>query len=369
MFARPRVSWRLAAFCLCILLAGLAHARAGVLILNDGSDGQSARIRIQSAISRGELAAFDAAVDQVNRTAKTEINGVPFITVELDSPGGDVVEAMGIGRSIYRHSAMTLVRPGNECVSACVFIMVAGAVRTPGNGAAIGVHRPLLVSWRNMSYAQAKAKYDGLMDYIRGYFAELGVSDATYATMMRTDSNDMRYFSPSELDDMHLRGESPQWRSRYVAARAAPVQAGRTFTAAPPPELPKIDESWRDIVFMPGALPPDRYFAGVRVPNLLHYVWEPIDANAEMLDWSAPDVSWILARLIDGAAAVLGSNGWILLLILFELYRGRYVIWPGDPTLEPSSRDQWRLRPFRPTAASRPLARAAGEGGTRVAGG
>src|ERR1700727_3043810 len=149
-------------------------ASANVTVLDDGANGGAAKILIHSAIHKGDLAAFEAALDRVSHTAKTEINDTPFITVELNSPGGDVVEAVGIGRVIYQHSAMTLVRPGQECVSACVFILMAGAVHTP-TGAAIGVHRPMLVSWRNMSSSEAHAKYDGLMRYLHDYFVELGV--------------------------------------------------------------------------------------------------------------------------------------------------------------------------------------------------
>ena len=342
------------------MLAGPAHA--GVFIVDDGADGKSARIRIQSAITRGDLAAFEAAIGQVSRTSRTRINGVPFVTVELSSPGGDVVEAVGIGRSIYRHPAMTLVRPGQECVSACVFILVAGAVRTPNSAAEIGVHRPLLVSWRHMSYAEAQAKYDGLMLYLRRYFAELGVSDAAYDIMMRTDSYGMRYFTPTELDELRLRGESPEWRARYAALIPAPA-AGSGIEQAPLPapvhELPRIDESYRDIVFMPGDLSAAQYFAGLHIPNL-HFAWAELDADAQRLDWSAPDIVGAARTLWRGVWQVVGHNGWLLFLILFELIRGQYVVWPGDPVLGRPRREQWRLAPFRPDPVSPASARESG---------
>ena len=131
-------------------LAVQGQALASVTILADGADGKSARIAIRSVIAKGDLAAFQAAIDTVSRTAATKIAGVPFVTVELNSPGGDVVEALAIGRTLYQHSAFTMVRPGRECVSACVFILAAGAVRSPLTSASIGVHKPLLVAWRRM---------------------------------------------------------------------------------------------------------------------------------------------------------------------------------------------------------------------------
>jgi hypothetical protein len=159
----------------------LGHgAFAGVSIVDDGSNGGPAKILIQSAIKKGDLIAFENALEKVERSAATRINDIPFVTVELNSPGGDVVEALGIGRAIYKNLAMTMVRPGKECVSACVFIFVAGAVRTPDEGASIGLHRPLLVSWTNISAAEAHARYNGLMNYLRDYFRELGISDRAF---------------------------------------------------------------------------------------------------------------------------------------------------------------------------------------------
>ncbi len=349
------------------LMAGLlisSGASAGVSILSDGADGTSAKIRIQSAIKRGDLAAFEAAVDLVSQTAKTRINDVPFITVELDSPGGDVVEAVGIGRVIYRHSAMTLVRPGQECVSACVFILIAGAVRTPTDSASIGLHRPLLVSWRNMDYAEARAKYDGLMRYLHDYFLELGVSEAAYDTMMRTDSFGMRYFSPGELDQLRLRGESPEWRARYAPQRIA---SGRPMTSrgqslVDAPELPKIDESYRYVVFMPGAqLAGDSYFAGMHIPNL-HFVWDSLDEGRQTLDWSPPDFVGALKRVFRAVSDVVGPNWWLLGLFLFELIRGQYAVWPGDTAdRRLRRRDQWRLAPFRPYPINPVSARESGQ--------
>ena len=126
---------------------------------------------------------------------------------------------MGIGRVIYRHSAMTSVRPAQECVSACVFILMAGAIHTP-SGAAIGVHKPMLVAWHNMSAAEARAKYDGLMRYLRIYFRELGVADEAYDIMMNTSYTDMHYFTWWEMDRLGLRGEGPAWRARFAERQA-----------------------------------------------------------------------------------------------------------------------------------------------------
>jgi hypothetical protein len=333
-----------------LMLAGLAGsaAMASVTIADDGANGGSAKILIRSAIHKGDLAAFEGAIDRVSRTATARINGIPFITVELNSPGGDVVEAIAIGRVIYRHAAMTLVRPGQECVSACVFIMMAGAVHTP-IGALVGVHKPMLVSWRNMSYADARAKYDGLMLYLRGYFHELGVSDEAYDIMMRTGSADMHYFTWWEMEQLGLRGEGPEWRARLAErqAAAAEQEARRNWVPDEAPSLPKIDEAWRQVVFMPGDLHGKDYYAGTDIQPAAAFDWASINSQVQRLTWDRPDVVGFAIRLAHAIWDMLKPVWWLLAILLFEILRADPNNWPDHPFR--SRRDQWRLRPFEST--------------------
>ena len=335
-----------------LLIAALTGPRAAarVTVLDDGAGGGSAKILIQSVIHKGDLAAFEAAINRVDRTATARINGIPFVTVELNSPGGDVVEAIGIGRVIYRHAAMTLVRPRQECVSACVFILMAGAVHTP-IGALVGVHKPMLVAWRNMSYAEAKVKYDGLMLYLRDYFRELGVSDSAYDIMMHTGSDDMHYFTWWEMDELGLRGEGPAWGARLAErqAAAADQEARRNWAADAAPALPKVDEAWREVVFMPGDLHGKDYYAGTDIQAPPPFDWDSLNSSVQLLSWERPDVVGFAIRLAHAVWDILKPVWWLLMILLFEILRANPDNWPDHPFR--SRREQWRLEPFRLTEA------------------
>jgi hypothetical protein len=341
---------RLGAVILCALLSPNA-AFAGVSVVNDGADGAPALIRIQSAIRKGDAAATETAIAHVSQTAINRINGVPFITVELDSPGGDVVEALEIGRILHQSFAMTTVRPGRECVSACVFILMAGAVHTPAEGASIGLHKPLLVSWRNMSSAEAHAKYDALMAYLHQYFLALGVDQTAFDTMMRTGSYDMRYFSSAELDRLRLRGEDPAWERLYDAkwATARGPMIAATESAAPAdapsaqaPKLPAVDPAWRTIVYMPGAYHEGvDYLAGVHLPDV-HLNWDSMDDGWQGVGWEAVDIAWLLHRIAAAIADRFGSAAWLLALLALELLRAPRLPHAADP----SGNDHWRLGSF-----------------------
>jgi hypothetical protein len=53
----------------------------------------------------------------------------PIGTVSLWSGGGSVDEAMAMGRTMRAYGVTTLVQDGNECVSACNFLFMAGVIR------------------------------------------------------------------------------------------------------------------------------------------------------------------------------------------------------------------------------------------------
>ena len=327
-------------------LAAIQAAQARVHILNDGADGEPAKILIDSAIRKGDYAAFQRAVARINEINTTRINDVPFITVALHSPGGDVVEAVAIGRAIHRQFMMTLVQPNQQCVSACVFILMAGAVHTPSDSARIGVHRPLLVSWRNMTRNQAYEKYDDLMAYLREYFQTLGVDTKAYDIMMRTRNLGMYYFSPQELDHLGLRGEVPAWKKRYDirwnGVHATPVR--KSFEVIP--QIAKLDESFRNVVFMPGAyVPRTDYFAGVDLPEL-KFTWQSIDRDQTHESAPPPDMMEILMNLAILADSYLRQFWWLVALLVFEWIRGWHTPWPGMGERPHESR--LRLAPFAP---------------------
>ncbi len=346
-----RLVWLAPLLMACVLGRAAAH----IAIVDDGADGRPAAIRLSGPILKGANTELEAAVQKLRQGATSTINGVPFITIELDSPGGDVVEALDLGRTIYQNFLMTLVRPGHECVSACVFVLMAGAVHTPQDGANVGVHRPLLVSWSHrIGAAEAHARYDGLMAYLRQYFATLGVADAAYDMMMRTNASDMRYFSAAELDRLRLRGEDPAWEQFYGrkwAAANAPLPSPMSTTAlANPalahlgpvgaPRLAPVDQSYRGVIYMPGSADFGKdYMASLDLPKL-STGWLPFDDGAWQPLFSGVDLLGKARLLGTALLSRLGPLWWLIALVAVELSRARP--WPGQRKGAGRS-DQWRL--------------------------
>jgi hypothetical protein len=137
-----------------------------------------------------------------------EENGVR--TIYLASPGGNVEEAMKIGRLVRTSKLQTTVpinatsdirqklisrhklkdpKSNYMCASACFFVFVAGVKRTTDfdfdGDAILGIHRPYLPesSLKGMSGDQAIAAANQFSAVVKNYLNEMGVR-AKYADLM-----------------------------------------------------------------------------------------------------------------------------------------------------------------------------------------
>ena len=98
-------------------------------------------ISISGPIARGDYGKFAAFVID---PAYPERFDAFLIAINLDSPGGDVAEAMKIASLLDQSFAQTFVRKGALCASACFLMWAAGVIRV--NAGTLGVHRLSLAS-------------------------------------------------------------------------------------------------------------------------------------------------------------------------------------------------------------------------------
>ncbi len=113
----------------------------------------------------------DAADPRSAVTALTRARSVAgALHLELDSPGGDMDEAMRLGRWLRSRYGFAAVKDGDACASACVLVL-AGAVHrsTPGT---VVVHRHTVDS---ASPARARETWQRVQDSVRGYLRDMNV--------------------------------------------------------------------------------------------------------------------------------------------------------------------------------------------------
>lgn len=92
--------------------------------------------------ARKTSAALDARADAIED--QKLIFGKPAIRLYLDSPGGDLAEAMAIGRIARQERLGTVVDVNRQCSDACLLAFAGGVVRKTSWDADIVNHRDML---------------------------------------------------------------------------------------------------------------------------------------------------------------------------------------------------------------------------------
>ena len=123
-------------------------------------------------------------------------------TVLIDSAGGNVVEAMRIGRLLRRYHIRTFVPPDGECLSACFLIWVAGVQRQSYEE--IGIHRPYFESeyFARLSAAEARSVYAEVLGMVEPYLAQMGAPTNIVDQMTKTRSTEIMTIKVGELEEL-----------------------------------------------------------------------------------------------------------------------------------------------------------------------
>jgi ATP-dependent protease ClpP protease subunit len=140
----------------------------------------------------------------------------------LNSPGGDIVEAMAIGHFIRDTASGTHVT--KNCASACVFILIAGISQTASAETAVGLHRPYYdpKEFAGLSLQDAEKKYKVLHSVTRRYLEEMEMPTAVIEKMFSISSDDIYYLSPKEKVWVLV---GPSAFSEWIRAKCSPPTA------------------------------------------------------------------------------------------------------------------------------------------------
>jgi len=138
------------------------------------------------------------------------------------SPGGDVEEAISIGR--FFRKAMVEVTAIEMCNSACFLLWAGGATRAQSN-ATFGLHRPRYDAayYSKLSPAEADSKYRRLSENVRSYLLEVDVPTTIIDQMMSKKSTEALFIHGNELvidvipDNKGQIGNSPAHEEWIIA--------------------------------------------------------------------------------------------------------------------------------------------------------
>ena len=125
-----------------------------------------------------------------------DFSKVSGLWVFLNSSGGDVDAAMQIGRIIRDGEAFVTTQNNAKCFGSCALIYIAGVTRQNPSGV-IGLHRPYLAASLSREAVERAAPI--MLQRIKDYVREMGVSDAFYDAMVNTEVSEVRLYHGVEI--------------------------------------------------------------------------------------------------------------------------------------------------------------------------
>lgn len=229
MDLKSRSIWRISA--LIALLLGFLWANADLLAFEAQTQKAGSRtvtVQIKGGITPELVAKVREAV------AQTSGDPLPAgLIVLLDSPGGDGLAAIEIGRLLRQAHAHVFV--SGKCSSACVFIFMGGVVRQAKDGA-LGIHRARITRIDQSTKKRvdvdvnlnvvAKQRLDDGNQKIRQYVQEMGVLSQFSAAMDEVPPEKMRWLTRQEGKDLGIIGFDPAYikqRDIYLVERIRTV--------------------------------------------------------------------------------------------------------------------------------------------------
>ena len=143
-----------------------------------------------------------------------------FLSLQLDSNGGDILEAMKIGRTVRANNLRTIVPFNSVCNSSCVLVLAAGVRRDPIGQ--VGIHRPYFSSVSpNLSTSEIQSKRNELTKKIREFIDEMDVSQILLDKMLSVPPEKVRILSQSELEELRLSVDDANFDEKKVAEQAS----------------------------------------------------------------------------------------------------------------------------------------------------
>lgn len=210
-----------ALFLLTIFL--FAPFGASAARVQEARQGSQDFILILGEITRETQASFMEALSRA-----------PRARIVVEGPGGEVIPALDIGRTIRERRLTTLIPERGICASSCGLIWLAGQPRDLAPSAAVGFHAAALVSPSGRRSISAPANA-----IIGGYLRDLGFGDEAIFEMTRAPPRGMNWFGPARLAALGVTFGT----SSALAERAMPQPPAIPSQIAPPQVVPPLGPS------------------------------------------------------------------------------------------------------------------------------
>jgi len=243
---------------LIVLCFSISPVQAASFSIVVPKSGPTMGILLDGEIVSGDDERFAFAI----ATAERQYQDHRLRAVALDSPGGQIVEAMRMVDRIRRLGLVTVVPDGATCASACAVLFASGSIKVFSPKARLGVHGAANVEGVQDFSASA------LTTYLAQAFGSLGAPASVIGRMVVTPPANMTWLSLQEVGMFPLsvvqsidKAEFPYILSGYDSRLAAQGRAGMPLSLGPEVPSPPMPDYQRAGPASSLMAPPSRYFS------------------------------------------------------------------------------------------------------------
>jgi hypothetical protein len=183
-------------------------ALGGTLIVNNRSITKSCgdnKIIFTGEIQNGDAIKLEKIIGELKRKYGSSDCANGWLAIIFDSDGGNVYEAISIGKILRNNKIHAIVPMRSQCNSACV-LAFAGAIRKDSYGP-IGIHRPYFAKMdANLSINQIKAERDKINKAILEYFNQIDIPPSLLDLMLSIPPDKMKILNEDEVQLYRLTG-------------------------------------------------------------------------------------------------------------------------------------------------------------------
>lgn len=167
-----------------------AHDATVFTITPQETEGEGARLFLSGPLAEGDAARLEDALDAA----------APPVTVALHSPGGNVSEALVMGRMLREREVATLVPSGAACLSACPFVFAGGTDRRVEDEAWLGVHQSYFDRSAILPAFMAVSQIQNGHAQVLKYLDEMGIDPMVMVHALETPSNAIYLLSREQME-------------------------------------------------------------------------------------------------------------------------------------------------------------------------
>ena len=167
-------------------------------------------LSLSGEIQKGDTQHLLGALEVVARQRPKRGGRSRIGTIMFNSPGGDLTEAMMLGRAIREHLIQTSVSGASSCADACVIAFLGGVGRWPLGP--VVMHSRYSREFTGIDKSdKASAEGKQISLDLQQYLKDMNITTSLLDEVEKIPHDSARTLSVPELNRLNIMGTDPGW--------------------------------------------------------------------------------------------------------------------------------------------------------------